>query len=87
MQRADSAGMAGSPCLQEIERLGAADLPIGIRSGRSRSAERTRSESEAAPSMVRSATKARAKCEANRDGADKMVAFGSLSGSRCRAET
>jgi hypothetical protein len=26
VQRADSTGMAGSPCLQEIERLGAADL-------------------------------------------------------------
>jgi hypothetical protein len=26
MQRADAAGMAGAPCLQEIERLGAAHL-------------------------------------------------------------
>ena len=48
---ADLARMAGAPGLEQFERFGAAHFANGMRSGRRRSEERTRSESEATPSL------------------------------------
>lgn len=57
MDGADTAGMA---CAQALSRSSASaprTSPIGMRSGRRRREDRTRSDSEITPSLVRSATR------------------------------
>jgi hypothetical protein len=49
--------MAGAPGFEEVERLGAAHLADRDAIGRRRSEERTRSDSETTPSLVRMATR------------------------------